>query len=157
MLPNFLIIGAAKCATTSMASSLDSHPEAMIVRGKEPHFFSYDDRYAKGIASYAERFDRYTNELAVGDASTSYSRLRQHPHVLRRLRLHLNSPKIIYMVRHPIERIESAYIEQMSQPHNRAIRSINEAVQKIPMMIDSSRYWETFNAYRSTFGEKNTN
>lgn len=37
--PNFLIIGAAKCATTSLASLLEQHPEAGISRPKESHSF----------------------------------------------------------------------------------------------------------------------
>lgn len=154
-LPNFLIIGAAKCVTTSLATLLDAHPEAAIVRGKEPHFFSYDGNYAQGIEVYQQRYEKCTNERAIGDASTSYSRIRQHPQVIERIKKHLHDPKIIYMVRHPIERIESAYIEQMTEGHNRHIKSINEAIEKLPMMIDSSRYWETYNAYRKAFGEKN--
>ena len=40
ILPNFLIIGAAKCATSSLASLLDAHPQAAIIKGKESHFGS---------------------------------------------------------------------------------------------------------------------
>jgi hypothetical protein len=39
--PNFFIIGAAKAATTSLSSMLSVHPEAGIVRGKEPHFLIF--------------------------------------------------------------------------------------------------------------------
>ena len=153
-LPNFLIIGAAKCATTSLASLLDAHPQAAIVRDKEPHFFSYNKLYRLGIEAYKKHYEHCTNEIAIGDASTSYSRIRQHPKTISRIKLHLGNPKIIYMVRHPIERIESAYIEQMTNRGNHRITSINEAVEKLPMMIDSSRYWETYDAYRKAFGSK---
>jgi len=46
--PNFFIIGAAKAATTSLSSLLASHPQAALVQGKEPHFFSYDHVYNLG-------------------------------------------------------------------------------------------------------------
>lgn len=154
-LPNFLLIGAAKCATTSMASLLAQHPEAEIVQKKEPHFFSYDVNYKNGIEYYKQLFSHCSNEKAIGDASTSYSRIRQHPEVITRIQKHLNKPKIIYMVRHPLERISSAYIEQMTMLHNKNITSISEAIEKLPMMVDSSRYWETYTHYRKAFGKEN--
>lgn len=154
-LPNFLIIGAAKAATTSLASLLMQHPQAIIVRGKEPHFFAYPHLYRLGLGHYETLFSHFAGESAIGDASTSYSRIRQHPKVIARIKKDLRNPGIIYMVRHPIERIESAYIEQMTNPQNAGIKSIGEAIQKLPMMVDSSRYWETFSAYSSEFGENN--
>jgi hypothetical protein len=39
MLPNFLIIGAGKSGTTSLASQFAQHPEIFICPGKEPQFF----------------------------------------------------------------------------------------------------------------------
>lgn len=46
--PNFLIIGAAKAATTTLCNLLSQHPQAAIVQGKEPHFFSVDQIYQAG-------------------------------------------------------------------------------------------------------------
>lgn len=149
---NFLIIGAAKAATTSLASLLMQHPDAIIARGKEPHFFAFPQLYRQGLGQYETLFSHHDGAKALGDASTSYSRIRQHPKVIERIRKDLRKPKIIYMVRHPIERIESAYVEQMTNPQNKGIESINEAIKRLPMMVDSSRYWETYSAYSKTFG-----
>ncbi len=44
--PNFFIIGAAKTTTTSPSSMLSLYPQAGIVRGKEPHFLSFDQNFA---------------------------------------------------------------------------------------------------------------
>ncbi len=151
--PNFLIIGAAKSATTSLASLLDNHPEASISRPKEPHFFSMDDRYQAGWLQYLSLFSHCGNEIAIGDASTSYSRIRYYPKVFERLDSYLKDPKIIYMVRHPIRRIESAYVEQMTLARHSPIKSISEAVERVPMMVDSSRYWEVYSAYRDHYSE----
>ena len=38
-LPTFIIIGAAKSATTSLATALRQHPEIQISRSMEPKFF----------------------------------------------------------------------------------------------------------------------
>ena len=90
----------------------------------------------------------------LGDASTSYSRIRYHPHTIARIRSHVPDVKIIYMVRHPLERIESAYIERLaSVDARRGYPDINHAVRAEPMMIDSSRYWEVFDRYRRHFDE----
>ena len=152
--PNFFIIGAAKSATSSLASLLDNHPQCVMTKPKEPHFFSFENHYRHGMALYDQHVAHTQDELMVGDASTSYSRIRQHPHIIQRLYDYDANAKIIYMVRHPIKRIESAYVEQMTVPQNQQIKSINEAIQKLPMMVDSSRYWEVYSEYRKHFKKR---
>jgi hypothetical protein len=151
--PNFFIIGAAKAATTSLSSMLSLHPQAGIVRGKEPHFFSYDQNFARGWAHYLQLYSHCAGKRAVGDASTSYSRIRYFPEVVGRIARHIPDAKIIYMVRHPLERMESAYIEHLCTPGGQVFLSINDAVRRQPMIVDSSRYWEVFDAYRKRLGE----
>ena len=153
--PNFLIIGAAKAATTSLCSLLEQHPEAAIVQTKEPHFFSFDKNYRHGWDAYLRFYGHCRDEGAVGDASTSYSRIRYHPETIGRIRRHIPDAKIIYMVRHPLERMESAYGEHLRTPGGIAFSSINDAIRRQPMILDSSRYWEVFDAYRQAFGESN--
>jgi hypothetical protein len=151
--PNFFIIGAAKAATTSLSSMLSQHPQAGIVRGKEPHFFSYDENFAGGWQKYLQRYSHCAGKQAVGDASTSYSRIRYFPETIDRIGQHVPNAKIIYMVRHPLRRMESAYIEHLCTPGGQIFLSINDAVRRLPMIVDSSRYWEVFEAYRKKFGE----
>jgi hypothetical protein len=151
--PNFFIIGAAKAATTSLSSLLASHPQAAIVQGKEPHFFSYDHLYKLGWAKYLKLFSHCHGQKAIGDASTSYSRIRYHSSVVERIKLHIPNARIIYMVRHPLKRMESAYMEHACTPAGPVFASINEAVRQQPMIVDSSRYWEVFDAYRQKFAE----
>ena len=57
------------------------------------------------------------------------------------------------MVRHPLKRMESAYIEHLCTPGGQVFLSINDAVRRRPMIVDSSRYWEVFDAYRKQLGE----
>lgn len=147
-IPNFLIIGAAKAATTTLAGMLNQHPQAGIVAGKEPHYFSMDEHYHRGWAWYQSHFSHCLDKLATGDASTSYSRIRYHPNTVKRILHHIPEVKIIFMVRHPLDRIVSAYIERLgSVDTNRRYPTVNQAVRAVPMMIDSSRYWEIYNHY----------
>ncbi len=151
--PNFFIIGAAKAATTSLASLLAAHPQAAIVQNKEVNFFSYDPVYKQGWKKYLALFSHCHGQKAIGDASTSYSRIRYHKSTVERIKLHVPNARIIYMVRHPLKRMESAYVEHASSRGCRVFPSINEAVRQEPMIVDSSRYWEVFDAYRQKFGE----
>ena len=42
--PNFFILGAPKCGTTSLASWLSTHPNAYMSSQKEPFFFDTDEK-----------------------------------------------------------------------------------------------------------------
>ncbi|MCP3675717.1 MAG: sulfotransferase [Gammaproteobacteria bacterium] len=153
--PNFYIIGAAKCATTTLAALLMAHPEAEIVKGKEPHFFSIKPDTSSALEEYLSMYAHCSNEIAIGDASTSYSRIRKNPDTIKRIYKFTPDAKIIFMIRHPLKRIESAYAERILTPNISHRPSLSESVHQIPMMVDSSRYWEVFDAYRQIFPEKN--
>ncbi len=154
--PNFLIIGAAKAATTTLSNLLAMHPEACMVKGKEPHFFSTDQYYNLGWQGYQQLYTHCENNQICGDGSTSYSRIRYCPDTISRIKSHVPDVKIIYMVRHPVERMVSAYVERLATAGlNQMFTSVNDAVQRQPMIIDSSRYFEVYDAYRNNFPEEN--
>jgi hypothetical protein len=155
VLPNLFIIGAAKAATTSVASMLATHPDVCMSRPKESHFFSDDRQMAFGLEYYRRYFQHHQHEAVVGDASTSYSRVRYYPAVPSLLKAVAPQARIVYCVRHPLERIEAAYVEHVCTPSSPAFESLSEALGRQPMIIDSSRYWEVFQTYAGEFGESN--
>ncbi len=55
MLPNLLIIGAAKCGTTSLHEYLGAHPEIFMAGRKELELFTRDD-WRERIGWYEEQF-----------------------------------------------------------------------------------------------------
>ncbi len=79
-LPNFLIIGAQKAGTTSLASYLAAHPDVIAPKWKEVHFF--DLNYARGVEWYRSHFVRNAahrlraslriRRAAAGDATPYY-------------------------------------------------------------------------------------
>ena len=71
-LPNFLIVGAAKSGTTSLATWLADHPEVFVAAEKELHFFNLESNWARGVAWYAEQFAASTGETAIGEATPIY-------------------------------------------------------------------------------------
>jgi len=77
--PNFFIIGAPKCGTTSLAMWLSEHPNVFVTDPKEPEFFNKDfvPPFKGGLKRYEALYNRVRPEhLAVGEASTSYLRAR---------------------------------------------------------------------------------
>jgi hypothetical protein len=76
--PNFFIVGAPKCGTTSLSEYLRSHPNVFMSSPKEPHFFATDlyPRNPEGIDSVAAYLQLFTDardqHQVVGEASASY-------------------------------------------------------------------------------------
>lgn len=80
--PNFFIIGAPKCGTTSLAHWLGQHPNIFMSPAKEPYFYNTDmdyytedmfDKPGRSVTEYLALFEGAADEhLAVGEASTWY-------------------------------------------------------------------------------------
>lgn len=73
--PNFFVVGAAKCGTTTLYDFLEQHPDVYMSPIKEPHFFCSDIR----IENFSEEYKKYVNsrginihEYVEGDMSKKY-------------------------------------------------------------------------------------
>lgn len=115
-LPNLLVIGAMKCGTSSFHRYLALHPEIWMSRGKELNFFLPPDAEragallgerssaARGIDWYASRFDRAAP--VRGESSVAYT-FPWFDGVAAAIAETLGEPRLIYLVRDPIERMLS--------------------------------------------------
>lgn len=152
MLPTFLLIGQAKCGTTSVYTLLGHHPDVFVSEPKEPHFFGKDDPEAS-LDEYEALFDGMENESAVGEASTSYTR----PDIAEKCAINiarlLPEVRLIYMVRNPIRRLESDWKMRKNQgwaPEG----PISEALTYDDMsLIRLGMYWRNLSHYRDRFNE----
>ncbi|WP_131111869.1 sulfotransferase domain-containing protein [Sulfuricystis thermophila] len=109
--PNFFIIGAPKCGTTSWASWLASHPQVFMSPMKEPQHFSADLRVLIPRRADYERLFRNATDRhrAVGEASATYLFSEAAvPHIER----YVDHPKYIICLRNPVEMAYSLH-EQM--------------------------------------------
>ena len=104
-----LIIGAMKSGTTSLFDLLAAHPEIAPCSYKEPGFFAFEDQWQQGFGPYEAMFDfdpaRHKYCL---DGSTDYTKFPHCEGVAARLAG--SAPrrfKLIYVMRHPLRRIES--------------------------------------------------
>ena len=150
-LPNFLIVGTAKSGTTTIAHALNHHPEVFFPDAWEPNFFAFDYQYEKGIAYLEDLFADARGVKAAGTKSWRNSVKEVYPEAIPRIKRHLDVDrlKIIYIVRHPLERIESFWIECRSGGQDIVPPDFNQAVREEPLFLHSSRYWHQINQYRS--------
>jgi hypothetical protein len=72
--PNFFILGAPKCGTTSLWSWLRAHQDIFMSYVKEPNFFNSDDNLGiSNLTDYEELFrGASVSHAAVGEASVWY-------------------------------------------------------------------------------------
>jgi len=136
VLPTFVIIGAMKTGSTSLATYLRGHPQVFMTSPKEPSFFSR--RWDDGVEWYESLFDGAGQALARGEASTSYSKAYEWPGVPARMAKVVPAAKLVYLVRHPVERIRSQYVHNAAHRNER--RPIDRAVREDPAYIDFSSH-----------------
>jgi hypothetical protein len=104
VLPNFVIVGAMKCGTSSLAKWLGDHPDAWVVPEKELHFFNQG--WERGLPWYESRFTASNGQARVGEASPTYLvDLDCHD----RMASVLPDARLIAMVRDPVDRAYSHY------------------------------------------------
>ena len=128
-LPNFLLIGAAKSGTTSLASYLNQHPQVFIPPdNKEPNFFMmegldlppfggpadgktlYEKIYKFSVTDferYQALFQKAGGVKAIGEASVPYLYYPQAP---EKIKTYLPDVKLIAILRNPVDRLYSHYL-----------------------------------------------
>ena len=115
--PNFFILGAPKCGTTSLARWLGAHPEIFMSPIKEPHYFSTDlaNRSVKSRRQYDRLFRDVTDaHRAVGEASTWYLYSRDAVPAIER---ELPNARYIVMTRDPVQMAHSLYHHNLRVLH----------------------------------------
>lgn len=109
MLPNFLIIGAQKSASSFLHACLADHPDIYLPQEEIP-FFESPDYEHNDIKQFEKLFER-RNENCIGIKRPSYI---GKPEVPARIQLHLPNAKLIAVLRNPIDRAISAYFHQIN-------------------------------------------
>lgn len=105
-----MIIGAMKCGTSSLYDYLVGHPEICPAVIKEPEFFSENQGHGVEVESYKDlfSFDRSIHKYTL-EASTGYTKYPLETNVPKNILEYGISPKFIYIIRNPFERIQSHY------------------------------------------------
>ena len=119
---------------------------------KEPNFFSDDDIYARGMDWYENLFSDAESGDLKGEASTHYTKRLTYPKAVERLTSALPDVKLIYMMRHPIDRLVSHYVHEWTM---NAAGDLADAVQKDTPYTDYSRYVHQLAPYIERYGREN--
>lgn len=106
---DFILLGARKCASTSLYAALRSHPEVCLPYDKEIDLFGEDEAYRLGEEfwrTYYHSNPDPVKTLITGNCHTCYL---YHPKVPERLRRHNSALKLIVTIREPVARAKSDY------------------------------------------------
>ena len=150
--PDFIIIGAMKCATSTLHDQLALQPGIFMTTLKEPNFFSNDEQYAKGLKWYLSHFENAKETDICGESSTHYTKLPTYPNTVKRIYQEFSNVKLIYVMRHPIDRLVSQYIHEWT--FNKVSSNINIAIDNYSELIEYSLYSKQIEPYIKTFGKE---
>jgi hypothetical protein len=104
-LPDFLIIGAQRCGTTSLYKNLVRHPDIVEPICKERQFFTVS--HTLGERWYRSHFPRLERGQQTFEATPYYF---FHPDAPARVQTMLPDAKIIVLLRDPVARAYSHYL-----------------------------------------------
>ena len=145
---DFVIAGGQKCGTTSLAEQLQQLSEIAFCAEKEPHFFSKTQNPEKNLEKYLMLYSPRSGQM-LGEASTSYSFTEEYPETPKRLHSHNQNLKIIFLLRDPVERIESHFNHRLRSgviKHN-----VLDSIGTHPCFLERSRYYRQIKAYCAYF------
>lgn len=149
-LPNFLLIGAMKAGTTSLYEYLRLHPQVYVPDTKELNFFLAEYagthplrppeqmNWPRGLDWYASQFRASAGATAIGEVSPNYTKFPHYPGAPERIHDLIPDVRLIYVVRHPLERLRSHYLHDVSIGRQRS--PLRDVVFDDTRYIDASRY-----------------
>jgi len=130
-IPDYLIIGAQKAGTTTLAQVISEHPEISQMWRKEVHYFT--QHYTKGRRWYCSNFPlRFSSVLRnrarlCGDATPYYL---AHPKAPERCWEVAPHAKLIALLRNPVDRAISHYHHEVR--HGYEVLPIDQALEAEP-------------------------
>ena len=137
ILPNFFLVGGARCGTTSLFDAIGQHPDVFCCPVKEPNFFATDRNAKPHILANARRtgvllapgqpgldvlprvatttdydtylslFRQWSGQHAIGEATTSYLSSLT---AAREIAARQPAARIVAVLRHPVHRAQSEYL-----------------------------------------------
>ena len=151
-MPNFIIAGAMRSGTTSMARWLGDHPDVFMAEIKEVHYF--DRQYDRGPDWYGSHFEGAKDEKAIGEATPNYL---YNEEALARISQDVPSVSLVIILRDPIDRAYSHYhhrlargaewlsFEEAIEVEPERLRSENEEWRANFSYVDRGRYARQLN------------
>lgn len=156
MTPGFIIIGAMKCATSTVTAYFEDHPNVFMIPEFEPNFFCDSDVYAQGTKWYDDHFASNTSGLLAGEGSNYYAARDMFPDTAQRMADYNPDLKLIYMVRNPMKRIVSSWIQYRTDGGDTIPPTVDRAAIEMPeMFVGQSLYWHNLQPFFDRFPKEN--
>jgi hypothetical protein len=178
--PDFFIVGHAKCGTTALYDMLKSHPQIFMSEVKEPRFFNTDlrSRFEVGretpkpqhtLDGYLSLFADARSDQLAGEASPQYIRSRDAPAGIAEVQ---PNARIIAILREPAAFLRSFHLQMVSS-NVESERDFRKAIgleqdrregRQIPprshhpdalLYSEHVRYAEQLRRYRAVFPPEN--
>lgn len=147
-LPNLVIIGAMKCATSSLHYYLGLHPHVGMSRRKELNFFIEERNWPRGEAWYRSWFS--ARDAVRGEASPGYTAYPEFRGVPERMHGVIPDARLIYVVRDPFARLAAHYAHLVAE--GRETRSLAQALADPDSpLVTRSRYWMQLERYLQVY------
>ncbi len=113
--PDFVVVGAPRCGTTSLCRYLARNPQVCFSQPKEPHYFARLDHEPSRAELQRDYLDRYfahydDNHRAVGEGSVSYL---YSADVIERIRGWNPEARFIALVRDPLQMLPSYHLRML--------------------------------------------
>jgi hypothetical protein len=152
-LPDFLVIGAYKCGTTTLHHALRQHPGLFLPSRKEPNFFAFegmaaDDHPAaatsiRDLDSYTALFDSAPSGARVGEVSPAYM---ANSVSVKGIYERIPDAKLVAIIRNPIDRAYSdflMYVRDGVEPYRDFGRALDEQDQRRAAGLPTGHYIST--------------
>jgi hypothetical protein len=150
VLPDFLIVGAQRCGTTTLFRTLDQHPAVLPpTLRKGVHYF--DLSYQRDLSWYRGHFPTQAQvdeasaaagvRAVVGESSPYYM---WHPAGPERIAANLPDVRLLVALRDPVERAYSAHAHELARgyetvPFEEALELEQERIGGAEQVLVSSR------------------
>jgi hypothetical protein len=145
-IPDFYIVGHAKCGTTALTAMVRKHPQiAMPV--KEPRFFSPElrtrywrppsnrRRHPSTLDGYTALFEGLAPDLTIGEASTTYLRSSTAAGRIAEVK---PDARIIAILREPTAFLRSFHLQSLRN-YDESQRSFRKAIELEPLRREGRR------------------
>lgn len=142
-LPSFIVVGPPRTGTTWLHQVLDQHAN-LPGPTKETRFF--DLNFDRGLGWYLDHFPCTRDGCPVGEVAPTYF---ASPQARDRITQTLPNVKLVFIFRHPVERLVSLY--RMKRAYGRFAWSLEEALERDPEMLASNRYATHFRSWQRNF------
>lgn len=153
-IPNFIVAGTQKAATTWLYECLREHPDIFVPNVKEIHFFCRppcrSSKFHLGFDWYKSQFPKSGRYKAVGEISIDYM---YYEYVAREIYSFNSNLKILFILRNPVDRAYSAY--WMNRRHKPEMPPFADFIKADNHFINRGFYYRQLMKYYECFDKRN--